>query len=288
MLLRSLLHYHSIITVLLLLLFLPLIQDDIDNADGIRDIHLSILVYIGSLSVKVSGGIAKDVIYYRDGIRDGHTAVTVGVASLCFPYCYNFKEILPLVCSLVKVNAGLWNLQRACRIVHPPKNMLFASGWRSCQASNTLQAAAVAERRTANARHAVTNGHRGQIATLPERKLANVRHAVGNGHRGQAAATIKSRTADARHAVGNSCRGQTAATPESTTANARHAVGNSYCFQTAAILERPIANARHAVGNSDGCQATAIIVFISCFISDTYILNGRKVLTQILYRLKKL
>ena len=48
------------------------------------------------------------------------------------------------------------------------------------------------------------------------------------------------------------------------------------------MRKRTIANASHGVGDGDGLQGFAILVFASCFISTTCVLNGRKVMTQIL------
>ena len=86
---------------------------------------------------------------------------------------------------------------------------------------------------------------------------ADARHAVGDGHGGQAAATRESRTADARYAVGNGHGGQAAATRESKTADARHALGDGYGGQAATTRESGLADARHALENGHGGQATA-------------------------------
>jgi hypothetical protein len=58
--------------------------------------------------------------------------------------------------------------------------------------------------------------------------------------------------------------------------------------QGAAVLENTKGDAGHAFGDGDGSQATAILVFVYCFISIIYVLNGRKVTRRILSRLVKM
>ena len=52
--------------------------------------------------------------------------------------------------------------------------------------------------------------------------------------------------------------------------------------QAAAILEGSVADAGHAVWDADGGQAAATFVFVNCFISTICVLNGRKVMMQVL------
>ena len=52
-------------------------------------------------------------------------------------------------------------------------------------------------------------------------------------------------------------------------------------------MERIPSDGRHAVGDGDGSQAAAAMVFANRFISTIYVLNGRKVMTCILKKLKK-
>ena len=49
-----------------------------------------------------------------------------------------------------------------------------------------------------------------------------------------------------------------------------------------AITENMFPKICYFVGNVDGNQAGTVIVFTKCFISTTYALNGRKVMTWIL------
>jgi len=64
--------------------------------------------------------------------------------------------------------------------------------------------------------------------------------------------------------------------------NARHAIGDGDGGEARAFIERINSNARHTIGDGDGGEAIAARVFASCFISTTCVLNGRKVMTQIL------
>ena len=50
------------------------------------------------------------------------------------------------------------------------------------------------------------------------------------------------------------------------------------------VRKSPLSNSRHRVRYVDGYKGFAIPVFVSCFISTVYILNGRKVTVWILYR----
>ena len=47
-------------------------------------------------------------------------------------------------------------------------------------------------------------------------------------------------------------------------------------------------NTGHGIGDGDARQTATAIVFAKTFISTTCVLNGRKVMTQILQRLEKM
>ena len=93
---------------------------------------------------------------------------------------------------------------------------------------------------------------------------------------------------DACHAVGDGDGGQAAATTKGIVADAGHAVGDGDGCQAAAIIECPVTDSGHAVGDDDGGQVTATRVFVSDYNIVTCSLNGRKVMTKILYRLEKM
>ena len=76
--------------------------------------------------------------------------------------------------------------------------------------------------------------------------------------------------------------GLTRAAIEDPISNLRERVADIDGGQTSAALEGIIANLRDRVGDVDRGQTSASIVFASCFISTTCVLNGRKVMTQIL------
>ena len=78
------------------------------------------------------------------------------------------------------------------------------------------------------------------------------------------------------------------ATIKRTVANTGHRVGDGDGLQGVATIKRTVANAGYGVGDGDGLQGKAIIVFANYFISAIYKLNGRKVVTWILNRLKKM
>ena len=73
--------------------------------------------------------------------------------------------------------------------------------------------------------------------------------------------------------------GQARAARKSRIADGCHAGGNLNACQARAARERIIADGCHAVGNLNACQARAAKVFVSCYVSVTYALNGRKVMT---------
>ena len=94
---------------------------------------------------------------------------------------------------------------------------------------------------------------------------------------------LESPITDARHAVGDGDGGQTTTAFESPATDARHAVGDGDGCQAAAASESRTADARHAVGDGDGCQAAAIVVFTTYCLPNCCDLNGRKVMTWILW-----
>ena len=75
---------------------------------------------------------------------------------------------------------------------------------------------------------------------------------------------------------------EAAAKNESPISNTCHRIRNRDGGETAASSESRISNTCHRIRNRDGGEAAAIFVFASCFISTTCVLNGRKVMTQIL------
>ena len=64
--------------------------------------------------------------------------------------------------------------------------------------------------------------------------------------------------------------------------NARHAIGDGDGGEARAFIERINSNARHTIGDGDGGEAIATPVFASCFVTSTYWLKGRKVMSRIL------
>ena len=67
---------------------------------------------------------------------------------------------------------------------------------------------------------------------------------------------------------------------------ARNTIGYSDGGQARATIERIISYARHTIGDGDGGQAWATRVFASLLLSIIYILNGRKVIAWILWRVR--
>ena len=121
----------------------------------------------------------------------------------------------------------------------------------------TSQVVAVTERLIANGGHAVTDGHRGQVAGR-ERTITNGGHAVTDGHRGQVAGRER-RIANGGHAVRDGHRGQADAVTERSPANGGHAVTDGHRGQAGAVVERPLANGGHAVTDGHRGQAGAPI-----------------------------
>ena len=106
--------------------------------------------------------------------------------------------------------------------------------------------------------------HGGQAAAIGESIAADGSDTVADGHGGKAAAIRESIVADGGDAVGDGHRGKAAATRES----------------------RP-ADGGDAVGDGHRGKAAATRAFTNRFISVIYVLNGRKVMTCILKKLKK-
>ena len=69
-------------------------------------------------------------------------------------------------------------------------------------------------------------------------------------------------------------------------ANAGHWAGDGDRLQGWATIKRTVANARYGVEDGDGLQGWAISVFASILLSIIYILNGRKVIAWILWRVR--
>ena len=85
--------------------------------------------------------------------------------------------------------------------------------------------------------------------------------------------------ANARHAIrdGDGCK--TFTTTKSITSNARHAVRDGDRLKVAATFKGILFNARHVFRDNDRLKAGTIPVFANHFISEIYVLNGRKVVT---------
>ena len=65
-------------------------------------------------------------------------------------------------------------------------------------------------------------------------------------------------------------------------ANTRYTVGNGNGGKNRTIAESTFAHTRHTVGDGHSGNTRTATVFASRFISTTCVLNGRKVMTQIL------
>ena len=88
-----------------------------------------------------------------------------------------------------------------------------------------------------------------------ERTATNGRHTVRDGDRGEVPAARERIIFDGRNAVGDVDRGK------------------------AGVIERTLSDSRYTVADGDGGEVGASLVFANHFISTSYNLNGRKVMT---------
>ena len=127
-----------------------------------------------------------------------------------------------------------------------------------------------------------------QTCAFSECTIFNARHAVGDGDGGKARAIRERTFSNARHTVADGDGGKARAFRERIISNACHTIGDGYGGEARTTRERRKSNARHTVADGDGGKARAMIVFVYCFISIIYVLNGRKVTRRILSRLVKM
>ena len=171
---------------------------------------------------------------------------------------------------------------------------------------NTRQCLAIIERRIANVRDTIGNGHTRQRGASIERITANARDAIrnhkfsnqiaveiqivcivqrigsgitefdiapscqiGNMNTHQRGAPRERITANTRNAIGDGDTRQSLAIMECHISNARDAIGNGDTRQRGAPRERRITNARDAIGDGDICQRGASIERIIANACDT-------------------
>jgi len=95
--------------------------------------------------------------------------------------------------------------------------------------------------------------------------------------------SIERTTSNARHTIGDGDGGKARAIRERISSNARHTVGDGDGGEAGATIERIFSNARHTVGDGDGGEAGATKVFTTYCLPNCCDLNGRKVMTWILW-----
>ena len=103
---------------------------------------------------------------------------------------------------------------------------------------------------------------------------------------GQTTTAIESSITNARHTVANGYRSQSTTIDESVLTNTCHTVGNSNWRQATTASESILTNTCHTVANGYRSQSTTVTVFASLLLSIIYILNGRKVIAWILWRVR--
>ena len=187
---------------------------------------------------------------------------------LFFNSFYDGTITIPPTCIFIFFHTLLWNVNGTERC--PIKRIIAQYCWRrGCLYHNGGQATAFIESLITDTCHAVANSDSCQAVAFSESIIPNWCHAVGKGDGGQSAATRESGLADARHAVGNNCFW----TPNN------QCVGG--CFNNGIAIITGIIYLITTF-NFDGGQTTTARVFANPFISATCMLNGRKVMTQIL------
>ena len=120
-----------------------------------------------------------------------------------------------------------------------------------------LEATAIFERITANARHATRNRDAREATALGECIIANARHTFRNCDAREATAIFERITANARHTIWNRDARKATAIFERPFADARHTVGNRNAREATATTERRITDACHSIRNCDVREATA-------------------------------
>ena len=152
----------------------------------------------------------------------------------------------------------------------------------------------------------VRDGNRGQACAIPESRTTDCGDGVGDGHWGQTCATRESKLTDWGDGVGDGYWSQTCATIESIPTDRNCPLFNvdscatchfsfefirhfSYIDNSVrlVIIPRSAPESRPAdfgdgVGDGHRGQAGTSMVFASCFVTSTYGLNGRKVMSRIL------
>ena len=220
--------------------------EDVDDGGDVGSRHgPAVACDVGAAAVLLGVLKACEHVHHASDVGGAHFAISIHVAPFnpLGQVRHDVGEFFPHVSRLVRAQILGQHVERFV-LWHVIKDIDAHNHLLWVGVSlNPRQAAATIERHVADGRDGVADGRDG----------------VADGHARQASAILKRSEVDG-------CDG----------------VGDGHARQACATVERPLADGRDGVGDGHTRQAAAILEFASCFISTTCVLNGRKVMTQIL------
>ena len=243
--------------------------EDVDDGGDVGSRHgPAVACDVGAAAVLLGVLKACEHVHHASDVGGAHFAISIHVAPFnpLGQVRHDVGEFFPHVSRLVRAQILGQHVERfvlwhVIKDIDAHNHLLWVG-----VSLNPRQAAATIERRAADGRDGVADGHARQATATIERHVADGRDGVADGRDGVADGHARQASAILKRSEVDGCDG----------------VGDGHARQACATVERPLADGRDGVGDGHTRQAAAILEFASCFISTTCVLNGRKVMTQIL------
>ena len=179
------------------------------------------------------------------------------------PYKHHFVNAIksaPRLCRHIKIFATLGHMQLARAYRHILKNIVALALWWYCRIAMDCS----------------------QCQAILECTAANLLQRIWQFHSSKATASLKDRTAKRGNRIWQNYWLEGHAVCESIIINTHQCNRQIHTWEAWTAWECLCVNFLHKSNDWSRCQCLATPVFASCFISTTCVLNGRKVMTQIL------